>query len=149
MKRKPAFYISASYVPKGYIEEPWQQYHTVLNFISTFLAFYVTQHHRPYSPRSTHSQKGQLCSHLRFLVCVLGSHQCERANDVPTPKLSPRNELSAEQRGMPHPLHLVHFSFSINKCFHLHSSLSLTHTQSTCESWRMMCYRALQISLKA
>lgn len=41
----------------------------------------------------------------------------------------PRNDLITEQRSMSHPLHLVRFGFTVNKCFHLQISLTETHTQ--------------------
>lgn len=66
----------------------------------------------------------------------------------------PKNYLSEEQRSISPPVHLVHFSFSINKCFDRHSAaacfLSLIRRErergreSTYESWRMMCYKALK-----
>lgn len=46
----------------------------------------------------------------------------------------------------PHLLHLVRFSFSINKCFHIFTfyspSLSLSDTQNTYASRRTMCCKA-------
>lgn len=118
MERKPAFYISASNVPK-----------MIWNWGTVAAAPHYAQFHHLFSQflslntltrRATTFTPTLPCLFLRFAP-TWACKWCTIA------KTEPKNELSAEQRGVSHPLHLVHFSFSINKCFHLHSSLSLTH----------------------
>lgn len=65
---------------------------------------------------SSHLHKALPCLSSKFTpIAVCKLH-------TPSTETKPRNYLSAEQRSMSHPLHLVHFSFSINKCFHFHTA---------------------------
>lgn len=98
------------------------QYLTVLNFISSSLTLPVFC----FTDNSKH-----WLSHLPKTLPCLFSLQRERANYIPLPKLSPRITSAQSNALCPLKLHLVHFSSSINKCFHLHSFLFHVHIEHT------------------
>lgn len=86
---------------------------------------------------SSHWQEGpnvfSTCTN-DFLVCLQSWHRGERANYIPS--LKNKAQEWPQRKATPcmsAPLHLVHFSLSINKCLHLHTAAaaasfpSLTH----------------------